>query len=239
MSHKHNSFALWSGPSELDGKPIVALATIRSDNSKTGDVPQIAIMRADVNPIEALKTGDDYSVCGGCGHRPELVASSGLAPCYVTVAHGPLSVWKSWKRGTATGTRAKLVERAREVGMIRLGSYGDPAAVPAHVWARLEAQLGATVRIVGYTHQWASPTTAPSMARWVMASADSTAERKAARSAGYRTFRIRSSTQPGQPGEIACPASAEMNNKATCSTCRACDGMKRGGKRPDVVIVAH
>ena len=58
---------IYEGPSKLDGAPIVAIATGvdgASDNGKTGDMVQITIIRADIAPHHATKTGDDTSVCG-------------------------------------------------------------------------------------------------------------------------------------------------------------------------------
>ena len=64
---KQTTYLLWEGPSELDGKPIMAVATNvgqSSSNTKTGDMIQIWYMRSDIEPHQALKTGDDESVCG-------------------------------------------------------------------------------------------------------------------------------------------------------------------------------
>ncbi len=55
-------FVLYQGPSLLDGLPIVAIATMRSTNPKTGPVPQTWILRADVPPMDAVRTGADASI---------------------------------------------------------------------------------------------------------------------------------------------------------------------------------
>ena len=68
---------LWRGPSRIDGKQIVLLATgasplegEQSGNRKTGAMVQTYIMPLDVPPSEAVATGADVSVCGDCELRP-------------------------------------------------------------------------------------------------------------------------------------------------------------------------
>ena len=57
---------IYKGPSLLDGAPIVVIATYSNRNTKTGHVVQTYILRADINPLEASKTGADVSICGNC-----------------------------------------------------------------------------------------------------------------------------------------------------------------------------
>jgi hypothetical protein len=63
---------LYRGPSEIDGQPIVAIATYSNRNTKTGQVVQTYILREDINPLEASKTGQDYSICGDCPMRGDV-----------------------------------------------------------------------------------------------------------------------------------------------------------------------
>ena len=60
---------IYKGPSLLDGKPIVAIATYSNRNTKTGHVVQTYILRSDINPLEASKTG------------ARLILSVAIAPC--------------------------------------------------------------------------------------------------------------------------------------------------------------
>jgi hypothetical protein len=56
---------LYRGPSMLDGAPIVVIAnriTDASTNSKTGAMVQTFIVRADADPMTALREGLDSSV---------------------------------------------------------------------------------------------------------------------------------------------------------------------------------
>ena len=53
---------IYKGPSLIDGKPIVVIATYSNRNTKTGSVVQTYIEREDINPLEASKTGADVSI---------------------------------------------------------------------------------------------------------------------------------------------------------------------------------
>ncbi len=57
-----NSLIVYDGPSIIDGKPIVVILTgldQSSENAKTGNLVQSFIIRSDIAPTDALKTGDD------------------------------------------------------------------------------------------------------------------------------------------------------------------------------------
>jgi hypothetical protein len=116
---------------------------------------------------------------------------------------------------------------------LRLGSYGDPAAVPFHI---IDSIASAAEFTTGYTHQWRDADTRYS--KWLMASADNAGDRFWARAMGYRTFRVRAEDENLGKKEIACPASKEMGNKTTCAACRACGG-KSAKAKVDIAIMAH
>lgn len=215
---------LYEGPSELDGKPIVVIATDSSKNSKTGGMVQTWIMRADIEPHKALKTGEDASICGDCPHRPSLGGA-----CYVTVFQAPLAVYRAYKRGSYWP-----YQPGQYAGrMVRIGSYGDPAAVPISIW---KAYADGAAGITGYTHQWRTADKA--LADYCMASCDTPDDRPLAKQAGWRSFRVRLDVEQPQAGEVICPASEEGGHKLTCEQCGACNG-NRTGRRGDVVIIAH
>ena len=68
----YSGVVLYEGPSRIDGAPVVAIACRIADassNAKTGAMVQTFIMRQDIAPHEALKTGDDASVCGAISWR--------------------------------------------------------------------------------------------------------------------------------------------------------------------------
>ena len=59
-------YIAYEGPSEIDGAPIVVIVNKidGSKNAKTGALVQTFIIRSDIAPTDALKTGADYSICG-------------------------------------------------------------------------------------------------------------------------------------------------------------------------------
>jgi hypothetical protein len=59
---------------------------------------QTYIMRSDVPPIDAVKSGEDASICGGCVHRGDGTGKG--RSCYVTLMHGPRGVYAAYKRGS-------------------------------------------------------------------------------------------------------------------------------------------
>jgi hypothetical protein len=224
-----NGLLLYSGPGELDGAPIVVIATglkSASANSKTGAMIQTYILRADVAPTDAIRSGEDSSICGACPHRGAGDGSG--RTCYVNVGQGPLSVFRAYQRGVYPRVTDWSVFSHR---VIRFGTYGDPAAAPVRIWKYLAALAKGRT---GYTHQWR---TRPDLRDYCMASVDTEAEALEARAAGWRYFRV---ALPGAAArlesEAICPASAESGKKLTCSTCLACSG---GGRRGSIVIQVH
>ena len=68
---KPTGYVIYKGASLIDGKPIVVIANISSVNAKTGNAIQTTILRDDIDPLLANKTGEDYSICGTCPHERE------------------------------------------------------------------------------------------------------------------------------------------------------------------------
>lgn len=220
---------LYEGPSQIDGSPIVVIATMGSKNRKTGDMIQTWIMRADMDPLAASKMKVDDAVCGDCPHRVSLGGA-----CYVAIYNAPLTVYRAWKRGNYTDSKymAKMT-REMQGTPIRIGSYGDPAAVPLWVWHKVVGMSG--VGWTGYTHQWAQ-----SFARGyeglLMASVDSAEEESRAHAMGWRTFRVIASKEEVPTARtFECVADSREIN---CVDCKACDGAKpRNDNRPQAASV--
>jgi hypothetical protein len=232
---RHNTVAVWDGPSRIDGAPIVVIVTglKGSANAKTGDMVQSYIVRADMDPLEALRSGADVSICGGCVHRPRSYDGTSWKnrSCYVRVDTAPLGIFRAWKRGNVpTVTLGELAELTMG-RMVRLGSYGDPAAVPLAVW---DAYTANAVGWTGYTHQAAS-VGLRDVLRYCQISADSEGDALAAKGAGLGSFRVLASGENALPFEMICPASEEAGRVKTCATCKACSGS--GGA--SVAIHAH
>jgi hypothetical protein len=225
---------IYNGPSLLDGKPIVVIATYSTRNTKTGSVVQTYILRSDINPLEASKTGEDFSICGDCTMRgevnddPKRKQAKGRR-CYVNLGQGVLIVYKAFLRGvypTADNSAGrKTIGRDR---FVRIGTYGDPAAVPAGVWTDLMAEC---TTYTAYSHQsgWR-----PDIA---MQSADNRAEAIAHWKAGRRTFRVIADIgDMDKANEALCPASKEAGRRVQCTACKLCKGSSLG---KSIAIVEH
>ena len=218
-----SGYEIWRGASWIDGAECVAILTHASANRKTGALDQVWILRADLDPIAAVRAGADASICGDCPHRGD--GTGARRSCYVNLGQAPRSVYAAWRRGRYPRiTRARLAV-ACYGRAIRLGAYGDPAILPASVLRSLT--IGAVLH-TGYSHQWRDPRAAHARA-YCMASADSEAEAREARAAGWRVFHV------GAPiaGAIVCPASAEYRARTgrvvQCADCGLCGGLTRAG----------
>jgi hypothetical protein len=229
---KPSGYVLYRGASLLDGAPIVAIAIIKSTNVKTGNMVQTYILADNgLSPLESAKSGADISICGDCKHRRY---AGELRDCYVNIGQGANAVYKAYLKGNyPAGIQAAA--NASAARMVRLGTYGDPAAVPAYVW---QALISKAEGHTGYSHQWQNGKAGADIMALCMASADNAAERAAAKAAGYRTFRVRGENEAIEAGEFICPASAEGNKRKLCGECGACDG-GLNSKRADPVIIVH
>lgn len=234
MSAKIRGFVFYDGPSAIDGAPIVGIAVLQSENEKTGNMVQTYILRADMAPMHAIASGEDASICGDCVHRGDRAAGRART-CYVDVSKSVTSVFSAWIRGAyplmAPADGARVIAGRR----VRIGSYGDPAAIPAAHWRALIKRADGHT---GYTHQWRQ-WFARGLRGIVMASADSESDRDLARAMGWRTFRVRTESETLGAREITCPASPEGGNRRQCVNCLACDGATRGATQASVAIVVH
>ena len=222
-----NPAIVYRGPSMIDGSPIVAIATPGSSNRKTGGMLQIWILSAVLDPITANRTGADYSICGGCPLRgePNPEKETGTAKrrgCYVALHQAPLSVFKAFQRGRYPELEPGELTDYGAGQNIRLGAYGDPAAVPVWVWVRL---LRACDGWTGYTHQLNMDNTPDELAEFCMVSADTEKEAREHWRRGRRTFRIVPDTMSIDPkNEVLCPATKEGGQRTTCADCGLCMG---------------
>jgi hypothetical protein len=223
-----NGVTTYRGPSDIDGRPIMAILTGTnrpSQNRKTADMLQLWIMPTDSKPTEAIKNGDDVSVCGTCPHRPSLAKATGAKECYVNVGQAPNGIY-----GTSYPTADNL-DGVRQAP-VRLGAWGEPAAIPYEFNERLIGNR----RHTGYTHRWREAN--PLYKNLLMASVDSPQEQAEASAKGFRTFRVRKdATVPVLPGEIVCPASEEGGRRTTCAQCLLCNGTTTKAK--NIVIIEH
>jgi site-specific DNA-cytosine methylase len=204
-------FVLWEGKSLIDGGNIAAILTLKSLNEKTGNMAQLWILTADLNPVVAVKEGKDESVCGKCHFRHHLGGA-----CYVFVGQEPLTVWKAWKNGAYP--KLPIQYYTTLTGLpIRFGAYGDPAAIPLNILTELKKYASNNT---GYTHQWKS-NSASDLKDSCMASVDNPEEYKEAHDMGWRTFRVMKPEEQLLPGEIMCP---NLTAGVQCKDCQLCSG---------------
>jgi len=221
----------------LDGAPIVVVAVVDdSTNSKTGAMVQTHILVDGVSPLDAVRSGLDASICGSCQHRgrfDDILRTWVERSCYVNLGQGPRAVQDGVARGIYPTAALEDLPRLTAGRTVRLGAYGDPAAVPFGVWlALLQHATGST----GYTHQWRDPRFA-ALKLVCQASCDSEADALEAQAAGWRWFRVRKNGEPLLDAEFVCPASEEAGRRTVCAKCLLCSGTSRVAKSP--VIIAH
>jgi len=238
-------FVLYEGKSALPGqedRDIVAILVKENSNEKMGgaDVAQVYILSQEDKPQELVNSGKDDSICGDCPFR----AGQG---CYVIPFQGPGAVYRAWLRGKAYEhgiDNAKTWLRAHP-RKIRLGAYGDPAAVPQHVWQALLTADIIAMGLLGYTRQWNKPQF-QFLRSYCMASIMNLVEFAAAQAMGWNTFRSRHDSDGKLPCEIQCPADKVVYGKnppSKCVKCGICMGnlyfRKEGKKKVGVSIVVH
>ena len=232
---------IYNGKSLLDNKtPIIAVAVNGNKfrpNSKTGDMLQTYILTKDIDPRLANKTGQDFGICGNCPHRgtPSTDPKRATAEkrnCYVKIWQGPLIVWRSFNNGLyPIATDQEIIEMGSN-RPVRLGTYGDPAAVPRNVWDLL---ISKSTGHTGYSHQ---SKIKDSYSDICMHSVEDKKQAIAAWKDGKRTFRIVQSVDEIIKGkEILCPASKEAGRKSVCELCKLCSGSEI--KKRSVAIVQH
>lgn len=230
---------IYRGPSLLNGRPIVVVASYSERNRKTGGMVQTYILSDEADPVTASRTGADASICGDCPLRgiANTAKPKGQADnraCYVTLIHGPATTHRAIRRGVYPNATDAEAQTAIGFGRsIRIGTYGDPAAVPFHVWE------GLTMRAKGwtaYTHQFKST---PDALAYAMASVESLDAARHVWSQDGRTFRIvRSVAEVDLSREVICPASAEGGKRTTCAECMLCSGLATKSPK-SVAIVVH
>jgi hypothetical protein len=241
---KPQNSIIYKGASLIDGSPIVVIAIVKSSNRKTGDMVQTYILNDNgLDPMLNSKLGNDFSICGNCKHRGEALTPAHPEfgkykmakgrTCYVALFQGVLITWKHYMKGgyeTAQGHEAIAALGAGR--MVRIGTYGDGAAVPSYIWDSLLSQAKGHT---GYSHQSGLVEVDPML---YMISADTEAEARQAWQSGKRTFRVIQKTDELIKGsEALCPASKEAGRRATCDTCKLCAGASVKAK--SIAIVQH
>ena len=233
-------YIIYQGESLLDGKEIVVIFLPTSKNSKTGDMAQTYILVVGIDPRLASKTGADYSICGDCKHRgiPTTDPNRKLAmkrSCYVKIYQGVLATFRAFEKGNyLVANTHDEIQKLGTNQFVRLGTYGDPSAVPSYVWDSL---LSKSKNNTGYTHQSNNPN-ADVRTDQCMISADSYAQAKEFWNKKIRTFRVlQKNEEIDKQNEVLCPASKEAGRRTTCNDCMLCSGSNIKAK--SVAIYQH
>jgi hypothetical protein len=233
---KPTGYIIYKGPSMLDGAPIVMIATLKTNNRKTGDMVQTWIIRDDMSPLDASKQKLDGSICGNCPHKWSVGGA-----CYVNLGQAPTSIYRAYKRNSypdlthpaATPLRNQTLGKILHNRKVRLGAYGDPAAVPVRVLRDLVTFASGHT---GYTHQMHHKNFDPEVLQYCMASTETGKTSQLAWASKARTFRIvKDITEMKQDGsEIECLSDSKG---MSCADCMLCGGKSEG--RPSIVIAVH
>lgn len=240
-------YVLWEGKSWYDGSDIVAIATLHSNNVKTGDMIQVWILSARHSPLVAAKRGYDAATCGNCvfrsfiqrrarGRRASAAMRALLRskPCYVELGKAPNGIYGAYRRKRYPLWDGDLsLFHGRKV---RFGAYGDPAFLPVALVARIAAAADGST---GYTHQWRDPRS--SWARkFFMASCDAPGDIDDALASGWRYFYAKSKSDAVPVSSIVCPAANESGKRVQCIDCTLCDGVQYDNdRRKSITIDTH
>lgn len=188
--------------------------------------------------------GDDRSICGDCPLRTQMKNGKQERLCYVTPFQAPRAVYTSFhNRKYPYLASLKEITEVHAGHRVRLGAYGDPAALPFEI---VKATVRKAANFTGYTHQWKECDRR--LRRYLMASVDTPEQLAEATAMGWRTFRVRlSPNDPLRPGEITCPAAPEAGHRTTCALCTLCngshpytrDGTRLDDPRKNIAILPH
>ena len=227
-------YVVYEGPSLLDGSPIVAIVTLGSSNEKTGQMHQLWILPACENPLEALQGGNNKGICGHCPWQGTFDGSRMIdRVCYVNVGQAPMGIWKKWQRGGYPVFAAEVHRNTLVDQPIRLGAYGDPAALPLKLLRQLTNWSSSWT---GYTHQafWIRKDRAEAIAELCMVSCDNLAQYNEATRRGWRAFVVLTPKQSIPDGCVECPF---YSHGVQCIDCNLCDGGNKTAK--SVAVYAH
>jgi hypothetical protein len=216
-----NGFTLYTDPLRV----IVATGfQHRSNNRKTGDMIQTWILPRRMDPVQAVSTGHDSTVCGDC---PLRGVNGQERACYVNIGQAPLAIWRAWQRGSYPELAEAQVFQGRKV---RFGAYGDPVHFPFPLLATIASFSNGWT---GYTHQWRKPHL-QAFRQYIMASVETYDQAWQAWGQGWRTFRVRANGEPVGQGEIEC---LSESRGISCADCRLCAGTSKPAK--SISIEAH
>lgn len=173
-----------------------------SENTKTGIMAQTFMLMKHKAPTRKVKGAG----CKGCPVWRK---------CYLVWEQAPMAVHRTAEADRYAYMGAWEEERLAQIPL-RVGSAGEPTAIPAKVWTAL---LKITPNWTGYTHKWRLPQF-QQFKEFCMASVHSVAEAKEAWAMGWRTYRAGGEPEPDK-GEIQCP---HYTRGVQCADCGLCKG---------------
>ena len=200
----------------------VSIITFTSTNQKTGDMAQIWILNKNINPVDAIKNGDDINICFDCTHRTN-------GTCYVNAGQAPLQVYKAYKKGLYSQLDLDVLKGVLKWKAVRFGAYGEPILIPLNLVKFIVKHARA---FTGYSHQWQN-LKYDDYKPYFMASVDTSKEVIMAHAMQWRTFRVKGDTQANISGEIDCP---NITHGVQCRDCTLCDGQ---GVGKSIVVNVH
>jgi hypothetical protein len=207
----------------INGRPYVAVLTLKTSNGKTGNMAQIWFLLTDINPVEAVKLGiDAETICREC----PFAAGNG---CYVNVGQAPLGIWKAFKRGRYVDLTPATYAAVLSGRKIRFGAYGNPTLLPI---AKVKAFAAVSEGWTGYFHDWRTNPLASEYAKYFMASTETKSSLAQAKRLGFRSFHV----SPVKPAD-AIECLSETKGIA-CADCRLCVGLSKS-RLPSVWINPH
>ena len=240
---KENTVVVYRGPSQINGSQIFMAVTglVDNTNRKTGAMLQTYIMVEQESPISAVRSGRDVAICAGCKHRVDyaqyLFTNKMRRTCYVNIGQGPRAIYEHdfCKGYRLLSTPAELMTLG-DGRLIRVGTYGDPVAVPISIW---ESLLHRATGYTGYTHQWKNPRYTD-YKRFCQASVDNEEEARLAAGMGWGYFRVMASSGWALiHNEGLCPASNAAGKVMQCDVCLKCSGVDNQVHPNYIAIPAH
>lgn len=229
-------FVLHEGPSLIGSGDVVAIATLTSKNIKTGNMVQVWILPKHMDPLDALQASQNSGACGQCplqGCFDDTLKRMVNRVCYVNVGQAPKQVYNSYAKGKYPRFQRQYHECLLKDREIRIGAYGDPAALPTHLVKYL-AQVGSGW--TGYSHQLFSidQRRANALAKYLMVSCHTPAQHAEAKRRGWRSFVAIHPKQSIPADAVQCP---NYTHGVLCADCQLCRGTSRPAK--DIYVVAH
>ena len=238
---KRQGMVVWRGKAEYDNATdIVLIATPPGTNRKLGPkMWTLWIMLEHIHPMDAVKSGADYAVCGNCPLRPsiaEKLKAMGIdaSKCYVNVGREVGRIWECFKRGGYQETTPADFAVIIRNFSARIGGHGDGGAVPVHIIKQILGYDPLTGQCdietyTNYSHGWTTPGWNPEHLDIAMVSLDrqSIADYPgefAALPANARTYRVLGSDEPipgKRASEVLCP---NYSKAVQCGDCGLCAG---------------